>query len=100
MINLREPASRAILLGTSSYDSAGLADVPAVVDTVNDLRKALIERCGMTRESISDLRDRHNANQIMAAVAREAQRAEGILLIHYVGHGLTGRLGAGCRCGR
>ena len=93
MMDLREPASRAILLGASSYDSAGLPDVPAVVDTVNDLRKALIERCGMARESISDLRDRHDANQVMAAVAREARHAEGILLIHYVGHGLTGRHG-------
>jgi hypothetical protein len=87
--DLREPGSRAILLGASDYGGK-LPDVPAVVDTLNDLRTALIERCGMDRESISDLRGRHNADQVMAAVAEEAQHTKGILLIYYVGHGLTG----------
>lgn len=93
MTDLRGPGSRAILLGASSYDSDQLADVPAVVDTVNDLRTALIQRCGMSRESITDLRDRTDAHQVMAAVAREAQRTTGVLLVHYVGHGLTGQHG-------
>lgn len=91
MTDLREPGSRAILIGASRYDSDKLADVTAVVDTVNDLRTALIDRCGMRRENIIDLRDAADATKVMAAVAKEAQRTRGILLVYYVGHGLTHR---------
>jgi hypothetical protein len=93
MTDLREPGSRAILLGAGTYRFKQLPKVPAVTDTVNDLRAALIERCGMDRGNITDLRDSTDVREVMEVVAAGAEQTTGILVVYYVGHGLTGQSG-------
>jgi uncharacterized caspase-like protein len=86
--DLRTPGSRAILIGASTYGS--LTDLPAVADTVFDLRRALIERSGMARESIKVLLDPAGTVEVVSALAREARDARGVLVVYYAGHGLAG----------
>jgi hypothetical protein len=91
--DLRASGSRAVVIGASSYLSGELANVPAVLDTVSDLRTALIERCGMARDAIRFMPDWPDAASVGSALAREAERTEGVLLVYYAGHGLVSQRG-------
>lgn len=93
MTDLRARGSRAVVIGVSTYNSGALADVPAIADTVSDLRQALIERCGMARERIRFLADPGDAREVESALVSDAQRTSGVLLVYYVGHGLIGPRG-------
>jgi len=89
-MDLRTHGSRAVVIGPSTYDSGGLADVPAVTDTASALRQALIDPCGMTRESIRFLADPADAREVGSVLVTEAMRTQGVLVVYYVGHGLVG----------
>jgi hypothetical protein len=91
--DLRVPGSRAVVIGASSYLFSELANVPAVLDTVSDLRTALIERCGLARDAIRFMPDWPDAASVGSALAREAERTEGVLLVYYAGHGLVSQRG-------
>ncbi|HUN36614.1 MAG TPA: substrate-binding domain-containing protein [Trebonia sp.] len=93
MTDLRALGSRAVLIGVSTYTSDALADVPAIADTVSDLRQALIDRCGMARERIRFLADPGDARELESAIVWEAQRTSGVLLVYYIGHGRIGPRG-------
>ena len=88
--DLRAPGSRAILIGASAYESRTLADLPAVADSVEGLRMALIERCGMNRESISFLLNPVGAGEVWPVLDRAAGSTQGVLMVYYAGHGLVG----------
>jgi hypothetical protein len=85
------PHSRALLIGAGHYlDGSGLPDVPAVSTTLADLRLALLTRCGLPDTAVRVLADPDTAQTIGEAVAEAADKAEDLLLVYYVGHGLIG----------
>jgi uncharacterized caspase-like protein len=83
-------AARVLLIGTGRHRSgSGMPDVPAVATTLRDLRKSLIERCGVGRDSISIILDLVNPMALGEAIASAAEQATDILIVYYVGHGLV-----------
>lgn len=86
---LRGLADAVVLLcGTGSHKSGSrLRDIRAVRSTLTDLRDVLTDRCGASRitmklnpPTLIDLGD---------AISTATSRAEDILVIYYVGHGLV-----------
>jgi WD40 repeat protein len=81
--------ARAILIGTGTHlSNSGLPDVPAVADTLADLKAALVECCGLAEDAVQILADPVNAQAMGEAIAETADAAHGLLLVYYVGHGL------------
>ncbi|MYY01424.1 MULTISPECIES: transporter substrate-binding domain-containing protein [unclassified Streptomyces] len=94
MTSLSAPGSRVLLIGTGSHNAAsGLPSVPAVMGNLADLGQVLVERCGLAEENLRVIRDPANPMELGIAIAQEAERAEGVLWIYYVGHGLVSPTG-------
>jgi Caspase domain/WD domain, G-beta repeat len=84
------PGSRALIVGTANYSAAsGLPAIEAAVATVHDLGQVLVERCGLPEEGLRVEVDLATPTEMGVALAEEAERAEGVLLFYYVGHGLV-----------
>lgn len=90
----RVTGARALLLGTGTHAPGGLPDVPAVATTLADLRTALIERCGLEPDAITVLTDPATLQEMGDAVAEACAQPGGLLLVHYVGHGVLSPEGA------
>ncbi|BCM70370.1 hypothetical protein CFC35_08295 [Streptomyces sp. FBKL.4005] len=79
-----------LLVGTGRHDErSDLPDVAAVSRTLVDLREMYVERCGLPRSAVTVVHDPANVEAFGQAVAEAAESAEGLLLVHYVGHGLV-----------
>ncbi|TCO55723.1 WD40 repeat protein [Actinocrispum wychmicini] len=77
-------------MGTWTHDAAsGLPSVPAVPGTLADLGQTLVERCGLRADALCFVRDSGSPTDMGIALAEQAERAEGVLLVYYVGHGLV-----------
>src|SRR5262249_38767955 len=88
------PGARVLLLGTGSHEpGSGLPDVPAVADTLADLRSALVNQCGVAEHTVRVVTD-PTMKMMGQAVAEAAEAAEGLLMVYYVGHGLVSPDGA------
>lgn len=87
---LATPGSRALLIGTGSHpDGAGLPSVPAVAGTLTDLGQLLVERCGLDEQNLVVVRDPADPMELGLTLADQAERAEDVLFVYYVGHGLV-----------
>jgi WD40 repeat protein len=83
-----------LLIGTGSYaPGSGLPEVPAVEATLADLKEALVAECHMQPERIRVGLDPATPVELGEAVADEAERAEGLLVVFFVGHGLISQKG-------
>ncbi|KUN22919.1 hypothetical protein AQJ23_26410 [Streptomyces antibioticus] len=83
------PGPRILLLGTGQHTAgSGLPDVPAVADTITDLSQAYAERCGIPSGAVRTLLDPATPLDMGNALAAAAETAGGLLVVHYVGHGL------------
>src|SRR4051794_4712117 len=88
------PAARVLLIGTGRHvDGSGLVDVPAVATTLADLKRALVDACGVPADAVRILVDPESPLELGEAIADEAERAEGLLAVFYVGHGLISSKG-------
>lgn len=82
--------ARVVLIGTGRHDArSDLPDVEAVAPTLMDLREMYVERCGLPRQSVTVVHDPPNVEAFGQAITEAKEAAEGMLLIHYVGHGLV-----------
>jgi hypothetical protein len=82
--------ARAVLIGTGTHaPGSGLPDVPAVADTLADLKSALMGRCGLAGDAVQVVADPATAQVMGGAIAEAADAARGLLLVYYVGHGLV-----------
>ncbi|MGW4299239.1 caspase, EACC1-associated type [Streptomyces sp. NPDC004646] len=88
MSDLTGPGVRILLLATAEHDGPTLPAVPSVAPTHRALRTALIERCAVPSDRVRCELDPPDARFMAQAVAEEAQRADSVLLVHFVGHGL------------
>ncbi|MDT0342431.1 caspase, EACC1-associated type [Streptomyces litchfieldiae] len=89
MDRLPDPAaSRAVLIGTSSYRH--LEQLPAVSANVRDLADALRDAMlwGLPEQHCTVISDPDDASGMLDAVHRAAQEASDTLLVYYSGHGL------------
>ncbi|GAB2580977.1 hypothetical protein GCM10027168_12070 [Streptomyces capparidis] len=94
MTRLSAPGTRVLLIGTGAHSAAsGLPPVPAVMGTLADLGQVLVERCGLAQENLRVVRDPANPTELGIAIAQEAEHAEDVLWVYYVGHGLVGPAG-------
>ncbi|MGY3676497.1 caspase, EACC1-associated type [Streptomyces sp. TE33382] len=90
MTSLSGPGVRVLLIATSTHHGSYLPSVPSVARTFNDLRTVFTEQCGVRTDRLRLLLDPPDAQSMAEAVAEEAQRADTVLLVYFVGHGLLG----------
>ncbi|MDH6126045.1 caspase family protein [Kitasatospora sp. GP82] len=83
--------SWAVLVAVSGYTDPELPDLPQAVDSVERLADALTGPDGvLDRARVIRLVDPQTPGEVLAALAEAAASARGLLLFHYVGHGVTG----------
>ncbi|MFD7323204.1 AAA family ATPase [Streptomyces sp. NPDC059875] len=90
MTDLSGPGVRVLLIATAHHEGPLLSSVPSVATSFQDLRKVLIERCGVRDENLRPLLDPADAQTMARAVTEEAQQADSVLLVWFIGHGLLG----------
>jgi len=80
---------RVVSIGSATYVSDDLPDVPAVARTVTDLSELFVERCGVRRDLLTVLVDPESTDEIGAALAAASDAATDVLLVYFAGHGLV-----------
>ncbi|MBL1120588.1 caspase family protein [Streptomyces sp. 110] len=85
-------ASRALLLGTSSYVDPELPDLPAIKNNVQDLAEILTSDQGtrLQPDCCTALLDQDDRVVIGERLTTLAATAEDLLLVYFAGHGLIG----------
>ncbi|WP_248965452.1 caspase, EACC1-associated type [Sphaerisporangium perillae] len=80
-----------MLIGTSTYQSAGLADLPAVRNNLEGLAQVLTDSSlgGLLPEQCIVLSD-PDVRTVYRALRHHAATAEDTLLVYFAGHGRTG----------
>ncbi len=87
---LSGPGTRVLLVGTGNYSaSSGLPAVPSVAATLADLREVLLRQCGVSPGNLRVLTDPASPGEVGLALTEDAEQAEEVLLVYYVGHGLV-----------
>lgn len=88
--------SRALLLGTSSYDSEDLVDLPSVAGNVEDLAGFITNAngTGLSREHCASIVNEREPAAIGQRLRAAANEASDMLLVYYAGHGLIGQDGS------
>lgn len=90
MTALSSAGARVLLIATAEHDGSILPDVPSVANSVIDLRTVLTERCGVAESRLKVLINPLDPEAMARAIAEEAQRAETVLMVYFIGHGLLG----------
>ena len=90
MTDLSGAGTRVLLIATATHDGPTLTSVPSVARTAADLRDAFVDRCGVPPDQLVVLLDPPDARTMARAVTEEAQRAESVLVVYFIGHGLLG----------
>src|SRR5271169_2262576 len=82
--------SYGVLIGTGTYASLKLDDLPGVLRNLDGMRDILLDTglSGFLDSHVTRVQDPAQADQIMAAVSSAGEQAADILLIYYAGHGL------------
>ncbi|MER7930730.1 hypothetical protein ABTY96_47820 [Streptomyces sp. NPDC096057] len=88
MTDLDGAGVQVLLIATATHQDGGLPSVPSVADSFRDLRTALNERCGVRPEHMTAVLDPADAQSMALAVAKATKRADTVLLIYFIGHGL------------
>ncbi|MFI1524637.1 caspase domain-containing protein [Kitasatospora cineracea] len=82
--------SRAILIGTSSYQDPAFTQLPAVANSLERMRRVLLdpELCGWSEDEVTVFRDPQNIKVLAPQLRRSIESTDGVLLLYYAGHGL------------
>lgn len=95
-MRLPDPArSYAVLIGTSTYGSTELDDLPAVEGNLNDLYEALTDplRGALPADHCRVVLNPPTAEAVSEELHRCAELAEDTLVLYFAGHGLPGLRG-------
>ncbi|GIF23566.1 Mg-chelatase subunit ChlD [Actinoplanes tereljensis] len=77
-----------LLCGTGTHKRGSrLANIPSVKTTLTDLAEVLTERCGARKPTV--LIDPKNLSELGAAITTATHRADEVLIVYYVGHGMV-----------
>ncbi|MGA5197638.1 caspase, EACC1-associated type [Streptomyces exfoliatus] len=84
--------SYAVLIGSSSYESPDLEDLPAVSRNLEDLGRLLEDPgvWGLPPDHVTRIAEPSSPVHLLDAVREAARRATDTLLVYYAGHGLVG----------
>jgi hypothetical protein len=83
--------ARAVLVGTATYLSPELGDLPETATNVYELSDALTGPRGfLDRAYVRPMVDPHNARNVLDALSEQSGIDDGLLLFYYTGHGLLG----------
>jgi WD40 repeat protein len=90
--------SRAILIGTSTYQDTEFPPLPTAANSLVGFREALTNPhlCGWPSERISFLPNPVAVPQLVKQLRRLAEATEDVLLVYFVGHGTMNDLGQLC----
>ncbi|WP_030910206.1 NACHT and WD repeat domain-containing protein [Streptomyces sp. NRRL F-5126] len=88
MTDLDGAGVQVLLIATATHQDGGLPSVPSVAGSFRDLRTALVEHCGVRPEQVTAVLDPADAQSMALAVARATMRADTVLLVYFIGHGL------------
>jgi len=90
--------SRAVLIGVSAYEYAEFPPIRAARNSVQAMRSLLSDPalCAWPPEQITVIANPISATELAAAVADQAERTTGVLLVYYVGHGVLSPGGELC----
>ncbi|MER8235110.1 caspase family protein [Streptomyces sp. NPDC094049] len=94
MSTLPDPAaSRAVLIGTSRYDSPSLGDLPAVAANLDALAGLLRAPSvwGLPAENCTVVANPATVAEVLEPIAAAAAEATDTLFVYYAGHGLVAR---------
>jgi WD40 repeat protein len=84
--------TKAIIIGTGRHvEGSVLPSVPAVACTVEALKRALIDKCGLSPDQLRIIIDPLEPGLLLEAVSDTAALASDIFLLYYVGHGALDR---------
>lgn len=86
---LSNAGCRAVIVGCASYGQ--LEPIPAASQTLSDLRKTLVEVCGLPPEHITEILNPPEPRRLGIAIAEAAEAADDVLVFYYIGHGLLGQ---------
>jgi WD40 repeat protein len=92
-VRLPDPRrSYAVLIGTYTYRSAELPDLPAVRNNLTDLAAALTDADlgGLSPERCITVSDPSDVRRVYRTLRRYATAAEDTLLVYFAGHGCKG----------
>ncbi|WP_067678895.1 caspase, EACC1-associated type [Nocardia miyunensis] len=90
MTDLSGEGVRILILATATHTGSALPSLPTVPETFDDLREAFVDRCGARAENVVGVLDPSDARTMAAVIAEEAARAQSILVVYFIGHGLRG----------
>ncbi|MET9680531.1 NACHT and WD repeat domain-containing protein [Streptomyces coeruleorubidus] len=83
--------ARAVLTGPGRHrNGSGLADLPGVDTTLDDVAQLLHELCGMPPEHVLRVPSDAGPEAVVEAVTQACEEADGVVLFCHVGHGLLG----------
>lgn len=93
MIKLRLPdfgRSYAVLIGTGSYSSDKLDDIPGALRNIEGVRDFIADTSlsGFPESHIETVPDPGRAEEIMAPISDFGSKTRDVLLVYYSGHGL------------
>ena len=90
--------SRAILIGTSTYQDTGFPSLPTAANSLDGVREVLTDPrlCGWPSERITFLLNPVDVPQLVKKLRRLAETTEDVLLVYFVGHGTMNELGQLC----
>ncbi|HEY8983180.1 MAG TPA: caspase family protein [Streptomyces sp.] len=82
--------SRAVLIGTGSYQDPGFLPLPAAVNSLAGMRRVLTdpELCGWPEDRVTVLQDPVDMRRLVQTLRRLARDTDEALLLYFVGHGV------------
>lgn len=90
--------SRAILIGTATYQDSAFLPLPAAANSLNRMQEVLTDPglCGWPEERVTALPDPRGAPELVKIIRRLTRSTEDVLLVYFVGHGKVLRRGRLC----
>lgn len=90
--------SRAILIGTASYQDPGFTPLPAAANSLAGMQQTLTNPhlCGWSSGRVTVLENPTDMRQVAQTLRREARSTDQVLLVYFAGHGVIlprGQLG-------
>ncbi|MFG1902390.1 caspase, EACC1-associated type [Micromonospora carbonacea] len=89
MTALSNAGARVLLIATAEHpEGSTLPSVSSIARSFEDLQNVLLERCGVDLDRLRAVLNPSDAETMAQVIAEEAQRAETVLMIYFIGHGL------------
>lgn len=79
-----------LLLGTATHPGPTLTSLPAAAASLSALQQRLLDQCGVREDRLQTIIDPPDGLAMATAVADAARRADDVLFIYFIGHGLLG----------